>query len=860
MINFVNRLNSHALLDILLRSNDATAIYTSEDLHIELVNDAMLNIWGKGPQVRGMRFEDALPEMAGQPFTELLKNVWRTGESYEAKDTRADLVVDGELRSFYFDFKYQAIHDETGATNCILHTATEVSDRIKAWEEVKARQQSEQQVIEELAAANEEYLATNEQLAQSLDQTLNLQYKLDQLIATSPVGMTILKGPKFTIELANPLIYQIWDRDEKVIGMELLKVFPELEGQPFPEMLRNVLNTGIPISLNEIAVVISDSEGKLNNIFVDFAYEPLKDTNGNVTAVMVTVKDISEIVKNREELVLAKLEQSKLIEELAASNEEYLSLNEELSALNEEYTAVNEELHTTNDELTAIREELELAVGQLKSANMVLNLENFAMSLAERKAMALFEDAPVAIGLLNGEDLMITTANAEILQLWGKTSDVVGHPLAEAIPELQGQAFLDLLRGVLQTGKAYYGTEEKVFLLRNGKMEICYFNFVYKPVKGYQDKAHSIMIVAYEVTTQVEARKELEENNERFQLALNAGKLGSYDLNVQTGSMTCSAQCKKNFGISEHDRFDLEDLLASISPEYKDYVQLQINTAITQNQMYNAEYEIRWPDGTRRWISASGRPNYDQDGNPTRMVGVTQDITERKAYEQRKDDFLGIASHELKTPITVLKANLQLLDRTKAQMGNAMAVKLIDNASRSMDKITSLIEDLLNISKHSEGKLELNKAVFDLSELLNSCCNHIRIEGKHELHISCDQPLPIFADEHRIEQVLVNFVNNAVKYAPDSKDIYLKATRHSHEVKVTVEDFGKGIPAEQIPHLFDRYWQANNTTENYSGLGLGLFICSEIIKRHGGDIGADSELAKGSTFWFTLPIVASELK
>jgi signal transduction histidine kinase len=111
----------------------------------------------------------------------------------------------------------------------------------------------------------------------------------------------------------------------------------------------------------------------------------------------------------------------------------------------------------------------------------------------------------------------------------------------------------------------------------------------------------------------------------------------------------------------------------------------------------------------------------------------------------------------------------------------------------------------------------------------------------------------LYADEHRIEQVLVNFVNNAVKYAPDSRQIDLTVSKVENNVKVSVKDYGPGIPEENIPHLFDRYWRASHSGKKYTGLGLGLYICAEIIARHDGKIGVESTIGQGSTFWFTLP-------
>jgi signal transduction histidine kinase len=156
-----------------------------------------------------------------------------------------------------------------------------------------------------------------------------------------------------------------------------------------------------------------------------------------------------------------------------------------------------------------------------------------------------------------------------------------------------------------------------------------------------------------------------------------------------------------------------------------------------------------------------------------------------------------------------------------------------------------------------QGQLSLNKSLLKVSEITDSCCSNIRLNDRYELKIQGDAELEIFADEHKIEQVLVNLVNNAVKYAPNSNTIIISVEKIGGYSKVAVIDQGDGIPKENLSKLFDRYYRANQTS-SISGLGLGLYISSEIIKRHGGEIGVESNVGSGSTFWFTLPDMLEE--
>ncbi len=236
------------------------------------------------------------------------------------------------------------------------------------------------------------------------------------------------------------------------------------------------------------------------------------------------------------------------------------------------------------------------------------------------------------------------------------------------------------------------------------------------------------------------------------------------------------------------------------------------------------------------------------------MLGTVIDITEQKRLQQQKDDFLSIASHELKTPITSLKASVQLMERIKNDPSPEKLARLIDQAVKSMHKVSTLVEDLLNVSRANESQLRINKSPVDLTQLLENCCIDVRSESVFTITVQAPPGLMVDADEHAIDQVITNLVNNAVKYAPGSKEIILSARTDGNQVYVSVRDFGPGIPKDKLPHLFERYYQVDTAAYDRSGLGLGLYICAEIIKKHGGQIGVDSQLGEGSTFYFTLPI------
>src|SRR6185312_1459016 len=180
--------------------------------------------------------------------------------------------------------------------------------------------------------------------------------------------------------------------------------------------------------------------------------------------------------------------------------------------------------------------------------------------------------------------------------------------------------------------------------------------------------------------------------------------------------------------------------------------------------------------------------------------------------------------------------------------------KLIGQANKSLDKVTVLLGDLLNTTMVHEGKLKLNLKSVNGAEVIDDCCHHVRLEGVYKIVTKGDRGLTVYADPDRINQVIINFVNNAIKYAPDSKIITVHIEKVNDMVKVAVTDKGPGVTPDKVAHLFDRYYRVEENGIQGSGLGLGLYISSEIIKKHNGEIGVDSTPGKGCAFWFTLPL------
>lgn len=273
----------------------------------------------------------------------------------------------------------------------------------------------------------------------------------------------------------------------------------------------------------------------------------------------------------------------------------------------------------------------------------------------------------------------------------------------------------------------------------------------------------------------------------------------------------------------------------------------------TKQQVFDHEIGVKPTDGEVFYISINAAPIFNDQGELTGGLGTFMDVSHRRRITQQKDDFISVASHELKTPLTSLTGAIQMLDRMKDDPSSKMLPHFISQANRSLKKVNTLVGDLLNASRFREGELPLKKTVFNMAELIDDCCENIRLEGKYTILTTGALAASVNADRDRLEQVISNFVNNAIKYAPGSKDIIILIEEIQNLLKISITDKGEGIPKDKQQQLFNRYYQVNASDKQYSGLGLGLYINAEIIRRHGGDVGVISSPGEGSTFWFTLP-------
>lgn len=275
--------------------------------------------------------------------------------------------------------------------------------------------------------------------------------------------------------------------------------------------------------------------------------------------------------------------------------------------------------------------------------------------------------------------------------------------------------------------------------------------------------------------------------------------------------------------------------------------------AITNQTSFQFEYRIkRASDGQYRWHLGKSEPFKDEAGNLIAWFGTSTDIEDQKKEIEKKDEFIGVASHELKTPLTSLKGYVQLIGQTELPE----PVKLyIEKANSSLNKLQHLINDLLDVSKIKAGRLKFDSTIFDLGVFVKQCIENCRyIYPSHKLTEELEQNIMINGNEERLEQVLMNLINNAVKYSNGNKEIIVRAEKDNNTATVSIIDFGIGLSSEDQEKIFDRFFRVENNEVYIPGLGMGLYISSGIVKEHKGTLSVKSKLKEGSVFSFTLPL------
>jgi PAS domain S-box-containing protein len=668
------------------------------------------------------------------------------------------------------------------------------------------------------------------------------------ILSLSPNATAIYASEQIIIQAANDAMIAFWDKDRSIVGYPLEEVVPELKGKPFVNIIKNVWHSGITYEAHDSPALLKTGD-QLHTFYFDFVYRAILDDEGKTTCILHTATDVTERNINRLALQQAKEQEEDLFKEK--------NINEELAAINKRLHTSNVELQVTQRNLYELTETLEDRVQRrtTKLKESQIKLEQ----AIETGRMGTWSINPVTRQVSMSDfirDLFGFRPDHEIL-----LSEILHaiHPEYRALltSTLSGQISSDtkypITNQITEQTKWIRATGRPFFDQSNQLVE--YSGMVIDISEQVNDRMDLERIIAEKTALE----HDLRQNQQRLQSILDTMAEGVGIIDSRGNLIYVNAMAQQIFGLKADELTGLSFFDAQWSNQQVNGLPLPddehpVAQMIADSRaVHDQEIGVQPISGERIFLSINAAPIFGNQSELTGGIVTFMDVTHRRKLMQQKDEFISVASHELKTPLTSLKAALQLLDRMRDNPNPDMMSKLINQSNKSLTKLSNLVADLLNVNRITQGQLHLRKSPFMLSDVIEDCCHHILSAGTHTITVKGDSAFIVNADEQQIDQVLINFINNAVKYAPESKEIIISIEQTDSHARISVQDNGPGVPEAKIPHLFDRYFRGDYSGIQFSGLGLGLYICAEIIKKHGGEIGVNSIEGNGSTFWFTLP-------
>ena len=891
----------------LLRSNFPMFLWWGEDM-IQFYNDAYrpsLGNEGKHPSALGQQGKECWPETWATVYP-VIRQVQLTGESVWVEDQQIPVYRNGKFENVSWTYSYSSVLDEEGCQAGILVTCTETTEkvmdlqqleekadqlqfaieamelgtwdynpltdkfsgnnRLKEWFGLPPEQEIDLPLALQVIAAHDrqrvteaiqqalqygsggyydaEYTIinpvtgkvrivrakgrawfTNEHAAYRFNGTLQdvtdqvvIREKIEEreanlrnMILQVPVAMCIFRGPDHVIEIANHRMFRFWGRSaEDVMQKPLFEALPEAANQGYEELLANMLLTGKSFSASELPVTLPRNN-QVETVYINFACEPVRDSNGSISGILAMAIDVTDYVHARKQLEEA---------------EERIRLS--LSAADLGNFEAN---LLTNDVITSAR--FDNIFGSDYSddhRHYIQSIHPDDMHLRDQAYHRAYET-----GILEYEARIIWKDHSvHWIRVWGNT----------------------------------------------------YFDVARNPVK--------LLGVVQDITERKKAEDELRNTAERLQLALQAGELGSYELQLNTGEIFCTAQCKFNFGLLETDTLNFEKLVELVIPSDKDGMQADLQYAVRGKTIYHSEYRIQWPGKSMtRWIRATGFPIYTVQGQPKKVVGITLDITEQKEFAEELskqvkertialenknrelersnanlEEFAYAASHDLKEPIRKIHYFTSRLKSMLANRLNAEEAATFAPIERSTERMSELIDDLLLYSHVSQRPHK--KETVNLNTKLNLVLEDLELDIQEKKAIIHSAHLPVISGYRRqLQQLFHNLITNALKYSKEGEipriDITAgivtgKEAGSSGEEKyhlIEFRDNGIGFEqeyAEKIFHMFTRLHGKNE----YSGTGVGLSIAKKVVENHNGYLNAESSPDKGAVFRIYLPVTGAE--
>ena len=780
-------------------------LLNASTLKAELVNDKFLEVAGKPfDTIFGKYYWDAFAEVRSY-YEPALQQVVDTGVPYYADEVAMTLIRSGKEENIYVTFVYAPIKDKAGLVI-----------KVAVWVLENTRQVAErrQEVAAKLAFQQE-------------------RDRLKSFLMQAAAGISILSGPALVYELVNPAYQQILP-GRQLLGRPLFEAVPELAGTPLQQSLLRVYQLGETLEVNELLVPISDYEGgPTQNRYFSFTYQPWRDDKGSIDGIVGIVFEVTGMMNVQQELAAARAaadQQRRVYEAITSGTPDLMYVWD----LQYRFTYVNNAL------LEMWGKTWDTAVGKGLREN---GYEEWHAQMHEREIDSIINTKmPVrgevsfphaVLGKRVYDYILVPVFNksGEVEAVAGTTRDVTERKqlelaLARAAEDLQSanEQMAAINEELTASNEELLNANEELALVNNALSA---------------------------------ARKRVDESEVMLRLAIDAADFGTWYIHSVTRELIADTRLKELLGFYDYEDISIERALAQITEEYRSYVAEKLENAI----YHGGDFDITCPviglhDQRLRWIRAIGNLKADPSGSFSAFTGVVMDVTEQQQDQQRKNDFIGMVSHELKTPLTSLSALIQLANAKLKNSADTFLPEAMAKASLQVKRMTNMINGFLNVSRLESAKLVLDKSLFSLGELVRDVVKEMDlVVSTHEFKLDLDETVQVNADKEKIWSVITNLISNAVKYSPAGQAVQVACKLAGQHAQVSVRDTGIGLTPADKEQVFDRYFRVENSnTRHIAGFGIGLYLSAEIIHRHHGEIWVESEFGKGAAFYFTLPL------
>jgi len=646
--------------------------------------------------------------------------------------------------------------------------------------------------------------------------------RLYDLFMQAPATMMILRGPEHRLEFANPLVHQPKGLAD-LVGRTFDEVWPELVEQGALSFLDHVYTTGTPFVGTEFpARVDRRRDGVLEVVYYTVVCQPLRTTQGDIDGILIHGVEVTE-------QVLARRRVEELNRQLEAEKEASLQAQREAEARAAELAAIFEAM----TEGVIICD----ARGDFRYTNA-----------AYRSLLALEEDAdPTLLQFDNRLE-------------WMALRDMEGMPLPRE--QLASQRVL--------RGERFSGTHAMDFLCRTREGADIILNVSGAPIHDAAGQVVGGVLVFRDMTERRRLEQQLQYSEQKLRSLVESNILGVVVADVDGRVYEINERVAHMVGYSQDEllskTFNWQHL---VPPDAQEAQAQMTKTLLSTGVVPPQEGEYLRKDGSRFPVLTAATL---LDQKRRLGLGVILDITDRKAAEQRKQEFLNMVSHELRTPLTSIMGlielalmQIELRPRELSPEAEGLLVrieKVLKRADGQVEIETRLVEDLLEVSRLELHKFELSVHPENLVPIVQETVANQQqaARSRHiELVLPPEEVVLVPADAGRVGQVLTNYLTNALKYAPGDQPISVRLEVAGTTARVSVRDQGPGLTAEQQQRVWERFYQVTTPGRQGpdGGLGLGLAIARAIVEQHQGQVGVESAPGRGSTFWFTLPIEAS---